>query len=130
MASRTSMQIPIDYVFAGIMLLVPAVLGIAMIALPEVFTRVFRLRRGDPQRYQAYECGFTPTGTARTRFSIKFYLVAMLFILFDIEAIFLYPWLVVHPWLGWFGLIEMGVFVLILVVGYVYIWRRGAFRWE
>ena len=77
-----------------------------------------------------YECGIAPTGDARERFSVKFYLVAMLFILFDIEAIFLYPWAVVHRYLGWFGLIEMAVFVAILVVGYIYIWMRGAFEWE
>ena len=58
------------------------------------------------------------------------YLVAMLFILFDIEAIFLYPWAAVHRWLGVFGLVEMGIFVLIVLVGYNYIWKRGAFQWE
>lgn len=78
----------------------------------------------------AYECGKDPITVGVPRFSVKFYLVAMLFILFDIEAIFLYPWAAVHRWLGWFGLAEMGMFVLILLVGYVYIWKRGAFQWE
>ena len=72
----------------------------------------------------------TPIGGARVRFSVKFYLIAMLFILFDVEAIFLYPWAVVHRHLGVFGLIEMGVFMAILVVGYIYIWKRGAFEWD
>ena len=89
---------------------------------------------GPPKRggtnLEPYECGMTPIGGARVRFSVKFYLIAMLFILFDVEAIFLYPWAVVHRYLGLFGLVEMAVFITILVVGYIYIWKRGAFEWE
>ena len=77
-----------------------------------------------------YECGMPPVGTARDRVSIKFYIVAMLFILFDIEAVFLFPWAVVFKKLGMFGFIEMGVFILILLVGYVYVWKKGALEWE
>ena len=77
-----------------------------------------------------YECGCEPVGSARERFSIKFYLIAMLFILFDIEAVFLYPWSILFKRLGMFGLIEMGVFVVILLVGYIYIWKKGALEWE
>jgi len=124
------MQNPDPYIFAGILLAVTVFLATSMVALPPIVTKVLQLGRPNPVKSQPYECGITPTGAARVRFSIKFYLVAMLFILFDIEAIFLYPWAVVHRWLGWFGLIEMGIFVAILVVGYVYIWKRGAFQWE
>jgi len=124
------MQVPRDYLFAGILILLSLVLATVMIFVPTIITRLMRLTRPNAQKLQPYECGITPTGGARVRFSIKFYLVAMIFILFDIEAIFLYPWAVVHRWLGWFGLIEMGLFVLILLVGYVYIWRRGAFTWD
>jgi NADH-quinone oxidoreductase subunit A len=81
-------------------------------------------------KLQPYECGMDPIGGARVRFSVKFYLIAMLFILFDVEAIFLYPWAVVHRHLGWFGLAEMAIFIFILMVGYVYIWKRGGFEWE
>lgn len=77
-----------------------------------------------------YECGCEPVGTARERFSIKFYLIAMLFILFDIEAVFLYPWAILYKNLGVFGLIEMGVFIVILFVGYIYVWKKGALEWE
>ena len=77
-----------------------------------------------------YECGCEPVGTARERFSIKFYLIAVLFILFDIEAVFLYPWAVLYKKLGLFGLVEMGVFVVILFVGYIYVWKKGALEWE
>ena len=69
-------------------------------------------------------------GTARQRFPVKFYIIAMLFILFDIEAVFLYPWAVVFKQLGWFGFIEMGVFIAILLVGYIYVWKKGALEWE
>jgi NADH-quinone oxidoreductase subunit A len=77
-----------------------------------------------------YECGCEPIGTARERFPIKFYLIAMLFILFDIEAVFLYPWAILYKKLGVFGLVEMGVFVVILFVGYIYVWKKGALEWE
>lgn len=77
-----------------------------------------------------YECGIDPVGTARGRYSIKFYIIAMIFIVFDIEAIFLYPWAVIYRKLGVFGLVEMGVFILILLIGFIYIWKKGALEWE
>ncbi len=119
-----------QYLFAGILIAVSVGLATVMAILPQIISKFFRLGKPDRVKTQPYECGITPTGEARARFSIKFYLVAMLFILFDIEAIFLYPWATVHRWLGIFGLIEMAIFVAILVVGYVYIWKRGAFEWE
>jgi NADH-quinone oxidoreductase subunit A len=76
-----------------------------------------------------YESGITPTGDARQRFSVKFYLVGMLFILFDIEAIFLYPWVVVYRDLKMFGFIEMGIFVVLILSGFFYIWKKGALDW-
>jgi len=77
-----------------------------------------------------YESGMPPLGTARERFSVKFYLVAMLFIVFDLEAVFMIPWAQAFRGLGLFGLVEMAVFMLILAVGYVYLWKRGALEWE
>jgi NADH-quinone oxidoreductase subunit A len=76
-----------------------------------------------------YESGIVPTGDARHRFSVKFYLVAMLFILFDIEAIFLFPWVVVYRDLKMFGFIEMLVFVVLILSGFFYIWKKGALDW-
>jgi NADH-quinone oxidoreductase subunit A len=76
-----------------------------------------------------YESGITPTGDARHRFSVKFYLVAMLFILFDIEAIFLYPWVVVYRELKMFAFVEMLVFVILILSGFFYIWKKGALDW-
>ena len=77
-----------------------------------------------------YESGIAPTGDARQRFSVKFYLVAMLFILFDIEAIFLYPWAVVYRDLKMFGFIEMLIFVVLILSGFFYIWKKGALDWS
>ena len=77
-----------------------------------------------------YECGIVPTGSARERFSVKFYLVAMVFILFDIEAIFLYPWVVVFRELRMFAFVEMLVFVLLVLSGFFYIWKKGALDWS
>jgi NADH-quinone oxidoreductase subunit A len=76
-----------------------------------------------------YESGIVPTGDARERFSVKFYLVGMLFILFDIEAIFLYPWVVVYRELKMFGFVEMLVFVILILSGFFYIWKKGALDW-
>jgi len=77
-----------------------------------------------------YECGITPTGSARERFSVKFYLVAMLFILFDIEAVFLYPWAVVYRELKMFAFIEMLLFLILILAGFFYIWKKGVLNWS
>ncbi len=77
-----------------------------------------------------YECGVPALGNARERFSVKFYLVAMLFILFDIEIVFLYPWAVAFDQLGLLAIIEMFLFIALLLVGYVYVWKKGALEWD
>jgi len=78
---------------------------------------------------QPYECGISPTGDAQHRFSVKFYLVAMIFILFDIEAIFLYPWAVVFRQLKMFGFLEMLTFVILILAGFFFIWKKGVLDW-
>jgi NADH-quinone oxidoreductase subunit A len=87
-------------------------------------------RRPSRVKNQPYECGMTPTGDAREPFSVKFYLVAMVFILFDVEAIFLYPWAFIFRQLGWFGFVEMLLYIMILLVGYFYLWKKGALDWN
>ena len=77
-----------------------------------------------------YECGMTPVGDARERFSVKFYMVAILFIVFDLETIFLIPWAVVFRGLGLFGFVEMVIFIGVLLVGLVYVWKKGALQWD
>ncbi|MBM3735314.1 MAG: NADH-quinone oxidoreductase subunit A [Acidobacteria bacterium] len=77
-----------------------------------------------------YECGMAPQGSAEERFSVKFYLVAMLFILFDIEAVFLYPWVVVYKDLGMIAFVEMAIFVILILSGFFYIWKKGVLDWS
>jgi NADH-quinone oxidoreductase subunit A len=77
-----------------------------------------------------YECGITPTGSARERFSVRFYLVGMLFIVFDIEAVFLYPWVVVYRDFKMLAFIEMLIFVALVFVGFLYVWKKGALDWS
>ena len=88
-------------------------------------------KRGkSPLKDTPYESGMAPVGSARERFSVKFYLVGMIFILFDIEAVFLYPWVVVFRELKLFALAEMFVFVALVLVGYFYVWKKGALDWS
>src|SRR3981081_1144657 len=87
-------------------------------------------RRPNRAKLQAYECGMEPTGDAREPFSVKFYLVAVVFILFDVEAIFLYPWAYIFRRLRWYGFAEMMIYIAILLVGYLYLWKKGARDWH
>jgi NADH-quinone oxidoreductase subunit A len=87
-------------------------------------------RARSPLKDTPYESGMAPVGSARERFSVKFYLVGMIFILFDIEAVFLYPWAVVFRELKMFALGEMFVFVALILVGYFYVWKKGALDWS
>jgi NADH-quinone oxidoreductase subunit A len=87
-------------------------------------------RKVTPQKMLPYECGMDPIGEARKPFSVKFIVIAMLFIIFDIEAVFLYPWAVIFKDLKIFGLVEMAVFVAVLLVGFIYVWKKGALEWE
>ena len=86
-------------------------------------------RRPTAAKMSPYECGMAPVGDAQARFSVKFYLVAMLFILFDVEAVFLYPWAVVLRQLKMFGFYEMFIYILIFLVGFFYIWKKGVLDW-
>jgi NADH-quinone oxidoreductase subunit A len=82
------------------------------------------------EKDQPYECGIQPTGDARHPFSVHFYMVALIFILFDIEAIFLYPWALVYRKLNLFGFVEMLLYIVILLVGYIFLWKKGALNWD
>ncbi|OQX11196.1 MAG: NADH-quinone oxidoreductase subunit A [Desulfobulbaceae bacterium A2] len=92
--------------------------------------RLFRLQRIYPEKLIAYESGNEPTEEPRMRFSVKYYLIAILFVVFDVEAIYLYPWAVVSEQLGLFALVEMLLFIFLLLVGYVYAWKKEALQWE
>ena len=95
-----------------------------------IASHVLNPRRPTPEKNMPYESGMIPLGDTRQRFSVKFYLVAILFVLFDVEVVFLVPWAVVYKQLGVFGLIEMGVFLSVLAFGLAYVWKRGALEWD
>ena len=86
-------------------------------------------RKPTPEKSAPYECGVPPVGDARERQSVKFYLVAMIFLLFDIEVAFLYPWAMALRDLGWNGFVQVLLFMALLLAGYVYVWRKGALDW-
>ena len=87
-------------------------------------------RRPDPAKLSAYECGFDAFSDARSPFDVRFYLIAILFIIFDLETAFLVPWAVVFRETGWFGMIVMGIFLGLLTIGFIYEWKKGALEWE
>jgi NADH-quinone oxidoreductase subunit A len=86
--------------------------------------------RPDPEKLSPYECGFEAFEDARMKFDVRYYLIAILFILFDLEIAFLFPWAIVLPDIGFFGFASMMVFLLILVIGFIYEWKKGALEWE
>ena len=105
---------------------------LAACAFPVVGLLVSRLlqpRKPGGVKLEAYECGIRPESEARDRFSIRFYIIALLFVVFDVEAIFLFPWAVLYDQLLLFGLIEMGLFLGILILGYYYAWQKRALEW-
>lgn len=121
----------VNYIPVVILLLFSLAVGGGMLLLPRLVAR----RRPTPEKNMAYECGKDPIGSPRERFSVAFYLVAMIFILFDIEAVFVIPWAVVFKDLAQevskgFVFWEMIIFILVLLVGYVYVWKKGAFDWN
>ena len=108
-------------VFGGAaVLMVTAMLGMG---------RLVRPRRPQPQKYIAYECGVDPVGVGWSQSQIRYYVFALLFVMFDVEAVFIFPWAVRLDALAVFGLVEMGMFIVILALGLVYAWRKGVLRW-
>jgi NADH-quinone oxidoreductase subunit A len=110
-------------------LLIHVVVAAAIAAVLVLFSSGIGRRRPTRAKLQAYECGMLPIGDAREPFSVKFYLVAMVFILFDVEAIFLFPWALVYRELGLFGFLEMQLFIVVVLTGYFYLWKKGALDW-
>jgi NADH-quinone oxidoreductase subunit A len=104
--------------------------GVGAIVTSGALARLSGVQNPDSEKLSPYECGFEAFEDARMKFDVRYYLVAILFILFDLEIAFLFPWAVVLRELGWFGLIAMIVFLGILVVGFIYEWKKGALEWE
>jgi len=117
---------PTDYVPILVMIVIAT--GFAGVAIGA--SALLGPRQRTPRKGEPYECGIKVTSPARRRLPVKFYLVAMLFILFDVEAAFFYPWAVVQRQLKLFGFLEMAVFIALLLVAYVYVWKKGGFEWD
>ena len=104
--------------------------GVAVGVAPQLLGFVFGPNRPDAEKNSPYECGFEAFEDSRMRFDVRYYLVAILFIIFDLEIAFLFPWAVSLDAIGTFGLAAMGVFLAVLVVGFIYEWRKGALEWD
>jgi NADH-quinone oxidoreductase subunit A len=111
----------------SILIMIALGAGFALVSI--MLSSLLGPSRPSPEKSAPYECGMPPVGDARERQSVKFYLVAMIFLLFDIEIAFLYPWAVALRDLGWPGFVQLVTFFLILTVGYVYVWRKGILDW-
>jgi len=120
-----------DNYFVRYLPLLLHILAVAIVASAIVtLSWILGKRRPTRAKLSPYECGMVPVGDARERFSVKFYLVAMLFILFDVEAVFLYPWAVILRDLKMFGFWEMMVYIAIVLVGFFYVWKKGVLDWN
>src|SRR5512134_3900370 len=106
-----------------------AIAGVVVLALLTLAQTVGP-KSPNPVKAEPFESGNPPKGDARIPFSVRFYLVAMLFLIFDLEVVFLYPWAIYFRQLGLFGLVQMGIFLTILTIGYVYVWKKGALEWD
>ena len=113
--------------YIPIFLFVLVAVGFAIFTL--MLSKLVHASRYSKVKLEPYECGIEPVTDARDRYSVRYYLVAMLFVIFDVETVFMFPWAVIMDELALFGLIEMLVFLFILVVGYAYAWRKGALEW-
>ncbi|MDA8561888.1 NADH-quinone oxidoreductase subunit A [Gammaproteobacteria bacterium] len=115
-----------NYLPIFIFIIIGLVLGLVALTIGHILGP----KRPDSAKNSPYECGFPAFDDARLPFDVRFYLVAILFIIFDLETAFLVPWAVVFREIGWFGMIGMGIFLGLLVIGFIYEWKKGALEWE
>lgn len=124
------MQTPGSYIpYEYLPIMIIMVISIMFSVVVLLVGSIFRLKRPYKEKLLIYESGNPPVGETRERFSIKFYIIAMLFVVFDVEAVFLYPWALVYDSIGLYALIEMMLFIVMLLIGYVYAWKKEAFKW-
>lgn len=116
----------LEYIAIAVMIAVATLIAFIAIGLGKLFGP----KKKSAAKDMPYESGMTPYGEGTRRMPVRFYLVAVMFILFDIEVVFLLPWAIAFRQLGLFGLIEMAIFIIILLIGYVYAWKKGALEWE
>ena len=120
-----------NFGYIGIFLIAAFAFAATLILIP-LSLRLLRVipKKPNPKKYETFECGMETTGTSLPRFNFRYYFFALLFVIFDIQVVFLYPWAVEFNQLGVFALVEMLAFVLILIVGFVYAWKKGVLRWK
>jgi NADH-quinone oxidoreductase subunit A len=124
------MQTPGSYIpYEYLPILIVMIFSILFSVVVLLVGSIFRLKRPYKEKLLIYESGNPPVGETRERFSVKFYIIAMLFVVFDVEAVFLYPWALVFDSIGLYALVEMMLFIVILLIGYVYAWKKEAFLW-
>jgi NADH-quinone oxidoreductase subunit A len=121
MQSLLSSYLPL-VIFMG----VAAAIGLALLVAPFIVA----YKNPDPEKLSAYECGFNAFDDARMKFDVRFYLISILFIIFDLEVAFLFPWAITFGGLGWVGFWSMMIFLGVLTVGFIYEWRKGALEWD
>jgi NADH-quinone oxidoreductase subunit A len=119
-----------NYLPVLIFLGIAAVLSGLLLGLGSILGRLSSRHRNDADKLSPYECGFEAFEDTRVKFDVRYYLVAILFIIFDLEIAFLFPWAVALPRIGGFGVAAMGVFLFILVIGFAYEWKKGALEWD
>lgn len=119
-----------NYLPVLIFLTVATGLALVLLSLGLVIGRLQAKAKSDKEKLSPYECGFEAFEDSRMKFDVRYYLVAILFIVFDLEIAFLFPWAVVLDSIGTFGLVSMGIFLFILVVGFIYEWKKGALEWD
>lgn len=115
-----------EYVPIVVFIGVAAIIGLALLVSPFLVA----YKNPDPEKMSAYECGFNAFDDARMKFDVRFYLVSILFIIFDLEVAFLFPWAVTFGEVGWFGFFSVMAFLGVLTIGFIYEWRKGALEWD
>ena len=120
------MNMLMQYLPILLFILIAVVLGLALLSVGSLIS----VSHPNRDKLSPYECGFPPFENARIPFDVRFYMVAILFIIFDLETAFLFPWAVVIHKMAWFGILSMAMFLTLLVIGFIYEWKKGALEWE
>jgi NADH-quinone oxidoreductase subunit A len=125
------LQLEANYGYIALLLIVAIIFAASLIIIPFILSRLGIIpRKPDPVKTSTYECGMETVGKSWVQFNFRYYFYALLFVLFDIETVFLYPWAVHFKQLKLFGLVEMFIFIFVLAIGFVYAWRKGALEWK
>lgn len=118
--------LPSEYLPVLIFIIIATAFGLGALLIGTIF----RLKKPYFEKLMPYESGITPTGEPRIRFAVRFYIIAMIFLVFAVEAVFLYPWAIVFDDVGTYGFIGMVIFIVMILIGYIFDWKKGSFQWD